>query len=1206
MAGQCATRDQMPSVGEFNSIVTAINAPLTTTENRRVSFSECSLTRPNSEQSVHAGDNFLCRPTSVYANETTAHLRIVGSSERPLKLTSTQNYHSNGGPRYSVEDKWNPRNYHQPNLRPNVSQARQPPGFASFAPYPYNVSYDELFLPRPEFKKFNGNPLEFRSFISNFETHIEPAVHDNTMLFRLLLQHCEDKIKSKIKHYADRGTFAYRLAKDRLQREYGRECLIADMCEQNLINAPSVKSNDPEGLKHYPEILEKALITLQGLSTFRSVNSLDSMTKLISKLPFELRRRWVKESVIIEDRNNGRVGQFKDFVNFVARESEEMNSLYGRRVFGSHSDSKGSHKKTTKSTYNFAVSYANLNNNVPLCTNSCWHCNERSHKLHDCPKFLILDAKDRSSFVKSKRLCYKCLSSRHKTGDCQRTNCCSVEGCKGTFHHTLLHKSNFKHRSKESVSVETKPLADEKPSGTTSAVTCSQVSNGVYLCVVPVRVKYGGHEALTYAFLDQESSQSFCDKKLIEALETSGSPENITLQTLTNSACNYQGLTCSLTVSSLDGTNSIKLQKVVSIADIPVKPNASPAKNELNELSHLKNIPFTSVNGATVTLLVGADAPEVFCPLSTRKGGRGEPVAVETPLGWSLLDPSLNSLASTNCAVNFVHVREDSLQGEIERLWSTDFEDGTAVLNQPQSKKDRVTYQLMQKSVVLVDGHYQLPLPWRPAAKPLPANRKMALRRLESLKTRLSKNQRLKKQYVNTIEGYLSEGYASLVPDPDHETDSTVWFLPHHPVINPKKSNKVRVVFDCAAKHKGICLNDALMQGPNLANDLVGVLIRFRKKQIAVTGDIRAMFHQVRVEPKDADALRFLWWPSGDLSQQPVDHRMDVHLFGATSSPSCASFCLRQVARDFGHLHDPITAEIVVSNFYVDDCLVSFSSKEEAIRTIQDLIQLLHRGGFHLTKLATNDPKVLSSIPEEERSTRLQNHEFQVTSNQRVLGVQWNLKEDEFAFDVSLPQRPLTRRGVLSAVSSLFDPLGFVAPITLEPKLLLQNLCKKGQNWDESLDSEDVLRWEKWLDDLAEVSRLRIKRCLVPEDFGLVERHELHIFSDASLHSYGSCCYLRMINWLGQFHCVFIMGKARVAPLKSVSVPRLELTVAVVSVRLEQLVKKEIGIPDIKSVFWTDSTAVLHIPRNTTKRFPVFVANRLAVIETHTTADPLL
>ena len=381
------------------------------------------------------------------------------------------------------------------------------------------------------------------------------------------------------------------------------------MCEQNLFNVPSIKSNNPEALKLYSEILEKVtkLITLQSLSTFGSVNSLDSMIKLIRKLPFELRRRWVKESVTIESRNNGRVGQFNDFVNFVARESEEMNSLYGRRVFGSHFESKVSHKKATKPTSNFAVGNVDINDNTPLSTNSCWYCNERSHKLDDCSEFLTLDVKDRSSFVKSKRLRYKCLGSKHKTGDCQRTNCCSVEGCKGTFHHTLLHKSNFKLQPNKPASVETKPLTEDKSSNTTSAVICSQVSNGVYLCVVPVRVKHEGREALTYAFLDQGSSQSFCDKKLIEELKISRSLEDITLQTLTNPACNYQGLTCSLTVSSLHGTNSITLQKVVSIADKPVKPNAIPAKNKLNVLSHLKDILFASAKGATVTLLVGAE-----------------------------------------------------------------------------------------------------------------------------------------------------------------------------------------------------------------------------------------------------------------------------------------------------------------------------------------------------------------------------------------------------------------------------------------------------------------------------------------------------------------------------------------------------------------------------------------------------------------------
>ena len=295
---------------------------------------------------------------------------------------------------------------------------------------------------------------------------------------------------------------------------------MTDMCEQRLFSAPSVKSNDPEGLKNYSEALEKALITLQTLSSFASVNWLDSMTKLINKLPFELRRRWVKESVTLEERH-GRTGQFADFVLFVARESEEMNSLFGRRVFGSKSGSKNSRdlKKVAKSTSSFVVGNRSSSDNVSiqLTTNSWWYGNDSAHKLHGCPKFLALDISDRSKFVKTKRLCYKCLSSRHKTNECQRTNCCLKKGCKGTYHYTLLHNPNFKPKSNMPESSEVDPPANEKSSSDTSAVTCAQISSGVYLCVVPVCVKYGEHEAMTHAFLDQWSSQSLCDQKLIKA-----------------------------------------------------------------------------------------------------------------------------------------------------------------------------------------------------------------------------------------------------------------------------------------------------------------------------------------------------------------------------------------------------------------------------------------------------------------------------------------------------------------------------------------------------------------------------------------------------------------------------------------------------------------------------------------------------------------
>ena len=140
----------------------------------------------------------------------------------------------------------------------------------------------------------------------------------------------------------------------------------------------------------------------------------------------------------------------------------------------------------------------------------------------------------------------------------------------------------------------------------------------------------------------------------------------------------------------------------------------------------------------------------------------------------------------------------------------------------------------------------------------------------------------------------------------------------------------MRVVFDCAARYNGRSLNDALMSGPPLMNTLVGVLIRFREERIALVGDIEAMFHQVRMDPVHADALRFLWWKDGKLNEEPLIYQMLVHLFGATSSPSCANFCLRHTANEFGHLYYPTVSKVVHQNFYVDDCLISLPSVEEA------------------------------------------------------------------------------------------------------------------------------------------------------------------------------------------------------------------------------------------------------------------------------------
>ena len=199
------------------------------------------------------------------------------------------------------------------------------------------------------------------------------------------------------------------------------------------------------------------------------------------------------------------------------------------------------------------------------------------------------------------------------------------------------------------------------------------------------------------------------------------------------------------------------------------------------------------------------------------------------------------------------------------------------------------------------------------------------------------------------MEQYLTMGHARRVPlDEINVQDKPLWYLPHHPVLN--KPGKTRVVFDCAAKHKGTSLNDQFLTGPDLTNSIVGVLMRFREEQVALSADVECMFHQIRVALDGYDAFRFLWWPNEDLTHQPIDHRMEVHLFGATSSPICSSFALRRTTEDNTSEFSEDAVKTVKRNFYVDDCLKSVRSVGNAVEGLDQLREILSRGGFRLTK----------------------------------------------------------------------------------------------------------------------------------------------------------------------------------------------------------------------------------------------------------------
>lgn len=278
---------------------------------------------------------------------------------------------------------------------------------------------------------------------------------------------------------------------------------------------------------------------------------------------------------------------------------------------------------------------------------------------------------------------------------------------------------------------------------------------------------------------------------------------------------------------------------------------------------------------------------------------------------------------------------------------------------------------------------------------------------------------------------------------------------------------------------------------------------------------------------------------------------MQVHLFGATSSPSCAAYALKRTASDNAGKFPDKVVDTVYRNFYVDDCLKSVATEEMASKLAAGLQSLMKIGGFRLTKWISNSRAVLNTIPESERApTVISLDPKDILPCDRALGVNWNVDDDEITFKIKVADKPLTRRGILSIVSAIFDPLGLVAPVTLRAKTIIQNLCRKKIGWDDVVPQKEHEDWRRWISNLPCLEKIHINGCFQPRYFSEVKNIQLHVFSDGSETGYGACAYLRLTDQHDNITCSLVLGKSRLAPIKQSSIPRLELCGAVVSCRL--------------------------------------------------------
>lgn len=347
------------------------------------------------------------------------------------------------------------------------------------------------------------------------------------------------------------------------------------------------------------------------------------------------------------------------------------------------------------------------------------------------------------------------------------------------------------------------------------------------------------------------------------------------------------------------------------------------------------------------------------------------------------------------------------------------------------------------------------------------------------------------------------------------------------------------MVFDSSAEFWSTSLDKELLSGPDQMNSLVGVLFRFRHHEVAVMADIEKMFDSFHVNPKKRNFLRFLWFQSEDPSKKIVECRMTVHLFGNGPSPAVATFALRKTVDDGEERFGKATRHFIHRNLYLDDGLISRPTAKEAIELIKSTQASLATANIRLHKVVSNCPEVMEALPVEDRDKDVRDLDLRqdVLPVQRSLDVYWALTNDTFTFKVSLPEKPFTRRGVLSVVNSVYEPLGIAVPVVLKGKLLLQRYGIMGRrrngeqlNWDDFLPDNLMQRLECWKDSLINLDQVSFCRCYKPKDFGQVVRIEIHSFSDASQDASGAVVCLRQLNERNDVNIFFLFGQSKVAP----------------------------------------------------------------------------
>lgn len=1071
-------------------------------------------------------------------------------------------------------------------------------------------------LPTLNLGVFSGQPDKWIAFHSLFENtvHKNPKLADIekfTYLLSCLTGEPLNLIKSLPLTPAN-----YHIGYQQLIKRYSNSRLLITLHINNIIDLPSMNNSSVKQLRSFISTLQENMSALNAMQQDIAHESIFVTTYLLRKFDNDFRSKFEHDRA-----DSQKMPSIKEFIDFVEKECIQLEaanlSLAPHKSAVNCSAPRGlSYNTTTKSPrgplrQRTALLTAHSNQN-------CNFCSATDHNVYRCIGFSHLSPSDRLKYVQSNSLCNNCLG-RHNVRQCTSSRSCNV--CKRR-HHTLLHlkinqqpsadntkpynpkipapsaqkqttdvlKPCATPRSTNDVSPQNNPSHQQEASANSAAlVGLSQCSDNIVLlgtALVQVCTPRG-NPIVARAVLDSAAQQSFvsesCALRLGISQRKSSSHRILGISSATVST---KGL-CFLNISSVRGHVVAANHPVVVLENITANLPACHVSGEVKKRTqNLVLADPTFDTPAPIDLLIGADLFAATLNGDPISLGENMPTALSTVFGYVLIGNTPVYSGHNPLSVNLLSVTSADLHQSIQRFWQLENLPDAPTLSPDEMQCES---HFTQTHTRCQDGKYQVRLPLKQSPTVLGDSAKSALCIFKSLENRLKRNPELKKKYVEFMKDYEDAGHMVVSSSqPSHEEPN--FFLPHHEVL---RDNKIRVVFNASAiSSSGLSLNSILHSGPKLHNDIPSIIMGFRRHRIVFTCDIRQMFRNIWVHPEDLN-LQLIFWRSDD-SQPLQTYRLTTVTYGMASSPYLANRVVQQLIEDESRSH-PLAANALRGQIYVDDALLGANAEEEALLLQKDVIDLMTKGGFSLRKWVSNNKRLLEAVPSDHHGTPLQFCSKDEPSC-NVLGIKWRPEMDVFSYTVTMPSLPHTKRSVLAAIARLYDPMGWITPVLFWAKSFMQVLWTKGLQWDDPLPEDLSSQWTSYLRELPCISDIQIPRHI---DSHQAHNVQIHGFCDASEAGYCALVILRVQNNENCITSHLLIAKSRVAPLKRVSLPRLELCGAHMLSKLIQYCASQLNTYlTIHEVFaWSDSTIALSWIKTPAYRLKTFVANRVAEIQ---------